>query len=338
MWMLLPVCCLAILHMAGNNLGVVPDLAGIIGNKVIYVSTVYTYIVFGVIMAAIIAWIGVRSGQELVVIIKDLYGIRGKKVLALTILSICVPASALTGGFYAGRILQMVTEIPHDFATLLCFILFSTLAAGHGHWLLILSNYIGGLLVPFIIIILFFHDFTIEFITPSLGSINWLLVLGLLSYSVGGMWSILVTETSAYLSQKGYKAILLVIVAKFIEGIFTLFSAYLVLAADISGPLSLVMLVSKVSGPTMECLFNVILFCTFMNTMVPAMLVNARQVSILIGLTFFPALLLASIAVYAISWINFTTMLSIMGYAGMLMILFIVSTAYFLHKDRINQQ
>lgn len=336
--MLLPVCCLAILHIAGDNVAVVPDLAGVFTDKNFYISTVYTYIMLGIILAAIIAWIGVRSGQELVVIIKDLYGARGKNIFALIILSICIPASALTGGFYSGLILQGFFSIPHGIATLITIIIFSLITAGRFHHLLLLSNYIGVLLVPIVLSLFFSQDLLFNFITPSFGRINWQLVLGLLSYNIGGMWAILVVETAAYLSKKGYKAILFVMVAKSIEGIFTLLVAYLVLSRDISGPLSLVMLVNEMCGIFMVSIFNIVLFCTFMNTMVPAMFVNSRQVSSLTGLSFLPSLFLAGVAVYIFSWMSFTTMLSIMSYAGVSMILFIVITAYYLHKYKINQQ
>lgn len=338
MWMILPICCLAILHIAGDNVAVIPDMAGILGNKNIYISTLCVYIVLGLLFATILAWIGVRSGQELVVVIKDLYGVPGKKILAVIILSICIPASALTGGYYAGQILQALTGIPYELAIVICLALFSLLATGYGHFLLILSNYIGFLLAPMILILFFFHDLKLHFIIPSISNINWLLVLGLLGYNVGGMWSILVVEMGAYLSQRGYMAILLVILAKSAEGIFTLLVAYLVLSVDISGPLALSIVVHQVGGSTVMHLFNIVLFCTFTNTMVPAMLVNARQVSSITRTSFFPALLLAGLVIYIVSCMSFSRILLIMSYSGFTMILFIIYTAYLLHKYRINQQ
>jgi hypothetical protein len=338
MWMILPICCLAILHIAGDNVAVIPDMAGILGNKNIYISTLCAYIVLGLLFATILAWIGVRSGQELVVVIKDLYGVPGKKILAVIILSICIPASALTGGYYAGQILQALTGIPYELAILICLVLFSLLAAGYGHFLLILSNYIGFLLAPMVLILFFFHDLKLHFIIPSISNINWLLVLGLLGYNVGGMWSILVVEMGAYLSQRGYMAILLVILAKSAEGIFTLLVAYLVLSVDISGPLALSIVVHQVGGTTVMNIFNIVLFCTFTNTMVPAMLVNARQISSITRTSFFPALLLAGIVIYIVSCMSFSRILLIMSYSGFTMILFIIYTAYLLHKYRVNQQ
>lgn len=337
MWMILPICCLAILHIAGDNVAVIPDMAGILGNKNIYISTLFAYIVFSLLFATILAWIGVKSGQELVVVIKELYGAQGKKILAAIILSICIPASALTGGYYAAKILQALIGIPNYFAMLICLILFSVLAAGYGHFLLILSNYIGLSLAPIMLVVFFFHDFRADFIIPNVNNVNWLLVIGLLGYNVGGMWSVLVVEMGAYLSQRGYLAILLVILAKSAEGIFTLFVAYLVLAADISGPLALAGIVNKLGGPIIENVFNIILFCTFTNTMVPAMLVNAKQVSSFTGLSFFPALLLAGIAINIVSGMSFSGILSIMSYFGLIMLLFIIYTAYLLHKYSVNQ-
>lgn len=338
MWMILPICCLAILHIAGDNVAVIPDLAGILGNKEIYVSTLCAYIIFGILFATMLTWIGVKSGQELVVVIKELYGLQGKRILAVVILSICIPASALTGGYYAGQTLHMLIDIPQIVATLICLVIFSLLATGYGHCLLIISNYIGFLVAPILMLLFFVHDFQLDPIIPSMSNVNWLLVLGLLGYNVGGMWSILVVEMGAYLSQKGYKAIILVVLAKSVEGLLTLFIAYLVLAANISGPLALSAVVSQVWGDTMAYIFNLVLFCTFTNTMVPAMLVNARQVSSITKISFFPSLSLAGIVIYIVSCMSFTTILWIMGYSGFIMMLFIIYTAYLLHKYRVNQQ
>jgi hypothetical protein len=338
MWMILPICCLAILHITGDNVAVIPDMAGILGNKSVYISTLCAYIGFGLLFATILAWIGVKSGQELVVVIKDVYGVQGKKILAVIILSISLPASALTGGYYAGQILQTLTGIPYGLAILICLILFSLLAADYGHFLLIISNYIGLLLAPIILALFFFQDIRLEFVMPSLSYINWLLVIGLLGYNVGGMWSILVVEMGAYLSQRGYMAILLVILAKSTEGIFTLLVAYLVLSVDTSGPLALSVIANQVGGATVVYIFNIVLFCTFTNTMVPAMLVNARQVSSITRVSFFPALLLAVIVIYIVSCMSFSRILLIMSYSGFIMMLFIIYTAYLLHKYSVNQQ
>jgi len=337
MWMLLPVFCLAIVHISGNNIAVIPDMAGYLANDR-YISTIVAYILLGIIIAAITAWIGVRTGQDLVVVARSIYGTRGKKVLALTLLSISIPASALTGGYYAGEIVHNLLDIPYPIAALACLLLFSLLAVGYGHELLKISNYVGLLLIPMLIVCFFVHDVQFNSVVLTWDHVNWLLVLGLTGYNVGGMWSALVVETAAYLSQKGSKAILLVILAKLVEGIFTLCMVYLVLVTGEQGPLALATVVCKIGGDTMKSLFNIILFCIFANTMAPAMLVNGRQVSSLTGLSFWPALLLATSIVYVVSFLSFSLILMIMGYTALLMILFIIYTAYFLHKYGMNQQ
>jgi len=337
MWMLFPVFCLAIVHISGNNVAVIPDMAGLL-TKDIYISTIYVYIILGIVIAAITAWIGVSTGQDLVVVARSIYGTRGKKVLALTLLSISIPASALTGGYYAGESMHILTGIPHSVASLACLVLFSLFAVGYSHELFKLSNYIGLLLIPILIVFFFLHDFQLNSVAIKWDQVNWLLVLGLIGYNVGGMWSALVVETAAYLSQRGSKAIVLVILAKLVEGIFTLCIVYLVLSAGAHGPLALAVVASQVGGDTMRYIFNIVLLCTFANTMAPAMLVNARQLSSLTGLSFWPALLLATSIVYGVSFLSFSLILSIMGYTASLMIIFIIYTAYFLHKYGMNQQ
>lgn len=337
MWMLLPVLCLAIVHLSGNNVAVIPDMAGSLGND-IYISTIVAYLILGVIIAAITAWIGVSTNQDLVVVARSIYGTRGKTVLALTLLSISIPASALTGGYYAGEIIHTLLGIPQGVAALVCLTLFSLLAVSYSHEVLKISNYIGLLLLPILMFFFFLPDLQFDSVVIEWGEVNWLLVLGLTGYNVGGMWSALVVETAAYLSQKGSKAILLVILAKLVEGIFTLCMVYLVLSTGAHGPLALVTVVSRVGGDTMSYLFNIVLFCTLANTMAPAMLVNARQISSLTRLSFWPALLLAVFIVYGVSFLSFSFILSIMGYMALVMILFIIYTAYFLHKYGMNQQ
>jgi len=337
MWMLLPVFCLAIIHLSGNNVAVIPDLAGVLGNDS-YITTIFTYVVLGAVIAAITAWIGVRSGQDLVVVTKSLYGKRGKKVLAMSLLSISIPASALTGSYYASELLHMFTGVPHWGAALVCLALFSMLAVGYHHEILKISNYIALLLIPMLICIFFLDDLQFTAVILRWDHIDWLLVFGLMAYNVGGMWAALVVEAAAFLSQRGSKAILLVVLAKLVEGIFTLCMAYLVLSAGTLGPLALTAVVGKAGGVTIVYIFNIVLFCTFANTMAPAMLVNARQVSCLTGLSFWPALLLAAIIVYVVGFLNLSIILLIMGYTGLLMILFIAYTAYSLHKFGINQQ
>ncbi|WP_378955620.1 hypothetical protein [Pelosinus sp. sgz500959] len=334
MWMIVPIFCLAIIHISGNNVAVIPDIVGSFEDDQSIVS-IFGSMVFGVIIAAVIAWIGVMTGQDLVVATKKQCGVLGRKIVALTLLSVSIPASSLTGCYYAGGMLQFLFGLPYWLAALACLILFSLLAIAHSRELLTLSNYIGLLLLPLIILIFFLYDVHWYKVSLNWNHINWSLVLALTGYNVGGMWVALLMETTAYLSQKGSRAIVIVVLAKIVESIITLGVAYLVLSANAQGPLALTVVVSKISG--VAVLFNIVLFCTLVNTMAPAMLLNARQMSSLTGLTFWPALFVVITLIYIISFIPFSLILSLMSYTGFLMILFIIYTAYFLHKYGINQ-
>jgi len=337
MWMVLPVICLAIVHISGNNVAVIPELSNVLGHD-IYITILVSYIILGMIIGIITAWIGVKAGQEIVVLSKALYGTIGKKILAIILLCVSIPASALTGGYYAGQILYLFTGLPQWITALLCVLFFSLLAVGYHQELLKISNYIGLLLVPILIPVLLLHDFEIPTVTFQWKQVNWILILGLTSYNVGGVWSALVVETGAYLSQQGNRAIVVVAVAKLIEGIFTLYVAYIVLLVGANGPLALVDIVSKTYGIIMGYIFCFVLLCTFINTMAPAMVVNGRQVSSLTGLPFCPSLGVAALLVYIISFIKMIVIITIMGYTGLLMIIFIIYTAYLIHKYGINKQ
>ncbi|NLP41248.1 MAG: hypothetical protein GX348_03475 [Veillonellaceae bacterium] len=336
MWILLPALCVAVAHIAGDNAALVPDMAAIVGPD-IYITTIFAYMVFGSIIAGLAAWIGVKSGYELLVVIKRLFGCRGKKILAIAILAVCVPASALTGGYYCGWAIYKITGLTPTIVVPICLLVFSVLAAGYASELLKISNYISLSLVPIVIIMMFTRDLS------SIGNINfsanvdWLLVCALIGYNVGGMRPVLIVETAAYLTQKGYKAIFLVIIAKLIEGIITLVMAHLVIVAQVHGPLALSGVYASTFGSNAVYLFDIILFCTFLNTMAPAMMVNAKQVSILTGVSFWPALLIASVLVFFGAFADFKTIIEVMSFTGLFMAVFIVYTAYFLHKNGIKQ-
>lgn len=337
MWMLLPVCCLALVNISGNHVGIIPDMASVLGNDN-YMMTLYTYIIVGGILATLTAWIGVASGLDLIMVTQALYGARGKKLLAIALLSISIPASALTGGYYAGSVLQLFMDIPYSAAALVSLLIFSLLATEYNHDLLKISNCIALLLLPMLIITILGQNFSFDSVILQWGHVNWLFVLGLVGYNVGGMWSALLVETGTYLSWKGRTGVIVVGFSKIVEGVFTLGIAYLLVAAGTQGPLALVTLVSRGNGELWLSIFYVVLFCIFTNTMAPAMLVNIRQVSNLTGVSFWPSLIVVISTIYGLSFLHFTILLSIMGYTSILIILFIINTAYFLHKYGINQQ
>jgi ABC-type antimicrobial peptide transport system permease subunit len=115
--------------------------------------------------------------------------------------------------------------------------------------------------------------------------------------------------------------------------------AWLVMSAGSHGPLALAAAATKLLGSAGGIVFGVILLCVFVNTMTPAMAVNARQVACLTGLGFGPALAVAAGLVYtaAVS-LEFQTMLSILSVTGVIAAAFVIYTACRLHKSSGKQQ
>ena len=337
MWMLLPVICLSIVHLSGNNMGLIPDMVIILGNDS-YLTNIIVYMILGGSLTILTAWIGITSGRDLVGVTKKIYGPFGKKILAIALLATSIPASALTGGYYAGSIVQLLLGLPYWLSSFACLLLFSLFAVQFNHELLKLSNYIGLLLIPILVCIFLVCNF--QYVTVSLkwSHVNWLLVLGIIGYNVGGLWLAFLVETTAYWAQQGNRGIIIVILAKIVEGLITLGVAYLVLSAGIQGPLAVATLVNTQSHTLFSNLFLVVLLCNFCNAMAPAMIVNARQISSLMTMSFWPGIIVSTTLVYGMSFLKFSMILAIMGYTSIIMILFIIYTAYSLHKYGINQQ
>lgn len=336
MWMLLPAISLAIVQIAGDNVAVVPDMASVIGTD-IYSTIIVAYVLLGSLITGISAWIGVQTGQELIIVVKKYFGSAGKNTLAAIILATCIPASAITGCYFAGWVLHLLTGIPHIAAGPICLLFFSLIAAGYGFEFLKLSNYLALFLLPIVGILFFQQEITTAQRLFDVEAINWPLVFALIGYNSGGMRSILVVEAAAILSKKGEKAVYLAVLSKIVEGLFTIGVAHLVVFAGAAGPLALSQVVQKSLGTIGFYLFNIILLCTFMNTMVPAMIVNARQISLMANLPTRPSLGLSIVAVFLISLVNFHTLLLVMSWAGLITIGFLVYTAWFLHKRRTNK-
>lgn len=336
MWLLLPAIYLAVAHIAGDNVAVVPDLAVISGSK-IYMTTLLAYMIFGSILAGLLAWIGIKTGQELLVVVKRLFGCRGKQILALAILGVCLPASSLTGGYYSGWVFLQLTGLPLWIGIPFSLALACLLSTGHNNEVLKLSNYCSFLLVPLMMFIIINYDIGYFPTFELAGGVDWLFVFALVGYNVGGMRPVLVVETAAHLSQKGSKAIYLIIIAKLFEGILTLTVAHLVLLIGAHGPLALSEVAKQVAGVNFACVFNLVLFCTFLNTMAPAMLVNAKQLSCLSGLSFRNANILSYLIICILSFTDFNIIITMLSYTGTAMAIFIIYTAYFLHKKGVKQ-
>jgi len=340
MGVILPALSLAIVHIAGDNIAVVPAMASLLGNG-IYATVFFAYMVFGSIVAGISAWIGVKSNHELTAVVKNLFGMRGKIALALAILAVSLPASALTGGYFAGQLLQNLTGIPYEWVVPIYIIICCVLAADYGKEILHFSNYAALLLIPTIgiMLILLFdtNTSTAADNLPTVDYISWPLVVALIGYNAGGMRSILLVETGTYFSHKNYTGVYLAVLAKIFEGLFTLLLAHIALVGGGSGFMPLSMIANQVFGSWLAFGFNCILVSILLNTMVPAMRVNAKQLSIVTNLHFKITLTLAALLVWGGSLLRLELILMIMSATGLTMIVFITIVAYFLHKQRDNK-
>lgn len=330
--MFLPAFYLAAAHIAGDNVALVPDLAAFLSREV-FIATVIVYILLGTGMTGIAGWIGVQGKQELTVLAGVMSRRWGKKLLAVTVLSVCLPASALTGGYYTGYILEKLLAIPHFWAAPVCLLLFALLAAGRGKDIVKFSNYLALVLIPLVFYLLISAKPEWSLSWPQWQDVSWITLSVLIGYNIGGMRSILTVEAAAHLAGKGYKTILLVMLAKLLEGMFTLLVAELIVGTAATGPLALSALAGRFLTEPVWWLFHLALFCTFMNTMVPAMLVNARQVSLLTGCSFWRSLAIAYGLVALGSYLPFATLLSVIGVAGLSMVLFLAYSVYFLHRQ-----
>ena len=334
--MLVPAISLAIVQLAGDNVAVVPDLASVIGPN-IYLTIIVAYILLGSLLTGLSAWIGVQTGQELMIVVKKLLGCPGKNAIAMIILAISIPASAITGGYFAGWVLHILTGIPHPIAIPICLLLFSLVAVGYGYEFLKLSHYMALLLVP-ILVLLYAQHGSIDILWQvDVSTINWSLVFALIGYNAGGMRPVLIVETAALLSNKGDKAVMLVVTAKIFEGLLTLAMAQVVLFSGASGPLALSQVALDSFGTAGAYAFNLILLCTFLNTMAPAMVVNARQIGILSNLSLWPSVGIAITLVYAVSLAPIKTLLAAMSITGVFTISFLFYVAFLLHKQPINK-
>lgn len=340
MGVILPALSLAILHIAGDNVAVVPAMASLIGNG-IYATVFLSYVIFGSVVAGTSAWIGAKSGRELAVVVKRLFGNQGKMLLALAVLAVSVPASSLTGGYFAGHMLNNLTGIPYLCAVPVCIISCSLLAAGYGRELLQISNYVALLFIPATAIMLVLQSDT-SAIIPSINLfsfdyISWPLVLALIGYNAGGMRSALVVEAGTYLADRNYKGVYLAVLAKFFEGSFTLLLAHLSLTSGTDAIMPLPVIANRVFDSWFAFGFNGSLLCVLINTMVPAMLVNAKQLSVITGLNFWQALTLSVMLVWGGSFIDLEVILMLMSGTGLTMIAFVVFVAYSLHKHGCNK-
>ncbi|MBU2700896.1 hypothetical protein Ga0466249_002007 [Sporomusaceae bacterium BoRhaA] len=331
MWMLLPALLLASMNIAGNNLALVPDMIILYGAPV-FTTLVVAYLLISSMITALSAWMGMTAKEELFVIIKQLFAFAGKRWLALAMLAISLPASALTGCVFSGSIVYTVFGIPSEWAMLFSLLFFWLSSLSLHNWILAIAKYLTVCSIPlFFIVGMMQLSQTFWQQTLLWGPVNWTLVFAFVGYNTGGIRPALMVEASACLSKKGYQVIGAAVLSKLIEGCFTFLMALVVYSADIMGPNSLLGLAEKISGPLGRTIFAFFLYGLFLNTMAPAMKVNIKEVGTLLGISNGWSTLITLFGIYSISQCSIYTILQGMSVSGLLMIVLNIYTAYRLY-------
>jgi hypothetical protein len=163
------------------------------------------------------------------------------------------------------------------------------------------------------------------------GPIDWTLALAFVGYNTGGIRPAIMVEAAACLSKRGYQVIGAAVLSKLFEGFFTFMMAFVVYSAGISGPNSLLRLMEMSVGPVGTTLFAVLLYGLFLNAMAPAMKVNIKQLSTLLGVSKLWSTLITLTLIYGISQCSLYTILQGMSISGLLMIGLTIYTAYCLY-------
>ncbi len=144
-------------------------------------------------------------------------------------------------------------------------------------------------------------------------------------------------ETAAGMQKKKYGVILLVILANLLEGIVAVLMAGMVVETGAAGPLALINTMKIVFGEVVVKYLNIGLLIIFAGTMAPAMMVNAKQISVLSGLSWPTSFIIAYLMVYFLSLLGTEVILRVLSFSGLVTILFVMYLAYNLYKYGVKQ-
>lgn len=333
MRLFLVVCSLVVTSIAGGNVALVPFLTARLDGE-IYGTVFWSYCVLGTITAAISAWIGVKTGLELPVMAHKVFGRWGKRVLAVLILAVSLPASSLTGGLFAGLALQNITGWPFSVTVAVCLATATLLACGWGREMLKLSNRVAVLVVPAAAALLLVSG---PLALPPAASpwgwkINLPMVMALWGYNAGGMRPAIIAEAAAYMRKKGEWAVWLAAAAKLLEGLITMGIAYVALRNAAGVPLALADAAGLWWGDAGRKVMTVILLCVFFSTMAPAMMVNARQLMNLTAMPYSAAMALTLLCVTGGTILGLERLLHVLMWTGLGMAAYTVTAAWLAHK------
>lgn len=320
-WGFLAIISLAVTNIAGDNIAVVPVMAAIFSDD-IYEVIIIAYFAIGACLAGVSAWIGAVANDELSQTVEWSSGVLGGDLLAGTILGVCLPASALTGGFFAGTLLAATIGIAQQYGTLLVLVVYSLFVLYKNKKCVQWINAVSLITIPLVIMGCWqfgqLYTGLREDLTVQIN--QWTLIWALVGYNVGGLRPILLVEAGAYLNSP-WAAAGIAVAAKWLEGIITLLFAYVVVRSGAAGLLPIGQILETQGGTVGRILFVLSFLSIFFSCMVPAMAVNAHQIRKLTGVQCVHALIWALLIVLSITFLGLETLLEILAVAGIAAVL-----------------
>lgn len=315
-WLFLTVLSFAMTNIAGDNIVVVPLMTTAL-QKNMYGVILIAYFVIGACLAGISAWIGAIAKDELPRTVEWNGGKPAKDLLAWVILGVCLPASALTGGFFAGAILANTFGIAHGLGALCALLVYSSCVLRKNKKLVLWINAISLLTIPLIIAACFpFSQLTGSQTHLPVPVDQWTVIWALVGYNACGLRPILLTEASVYFNSP-WLAVGIAVAAKWLEGAITLLFAYSVVESGAIGLLPISQILENHWGMVGRILFLTSFLAVIFSCMVPAMDVNAHQIKGLTGLRYSYALCLAFIITLSITSLGLEKMLGMLAIAGL---------------------
>lgn len=315
-WFFFAVLSLAVTNVAGDNIAVVPVMAAVLPDDIYWVILV-AYFVVGAFLAGISAWIGSVARDELPQTVEWSGGKPAKNLLTWAILGVCIPASALTGGFFAGSLLADITGISWEYGALLVLLVYSSFVLNKNKKCIMWINTISLITIPVLIMGCLQHNQLGTGLQENFNvQINqWTLVCALVGYNAGGLRPVLLAEAGTYFSCP-WAAAGIAVAAKWVEGIITLILAYSVVESGAAGLLPVGQILETHWGLAGRILFVLSFLGIFFSCMVPAMAVNAHQIKGLTGMHCVYALIWALVIVLGITFLGLEILLGILAVTG----------------------
>lgn len=336
-WIIWTVFFLAITNIAGDNIAVVPVMAAIMPTEIYWVILV-AYFGIGACLAGAAAWVGAYGRDELPQTVEWSGGKSARDLLTWAILGVCIPASALTGGYFTGALLAGTMGIDQVYGTLFALIIYASFVLCRNKKHIINISTLSMVTVPLLIIgclqVNQLHMGLQEKLTMDINS--WTLVWALVGYNAGGLRPVLLAEAGTYLSSP-WTAAGIAVAAKWLEGAVTLVLAYTVVESGAAGMLPIGQVLEANWGMAGRALFLVAFLSIFFSCMVPAMAVNAHHIKGLTGLQCVHALIWALIIVLSITFLGLKNLLGILAAAGIAAVLTMLSAVWHLSSTATSR-